>query len=194
MLLAFAELDQYWVGPPEGNGWLRTRLPIAFAFDKLPWVTRTELKYPIAHAMLSRVLASLTLDGTRMFPFQVQHYWTPHSCRAFLPSATMILEFPKPQRDFLGGWNPQASDRYARTARRAITVMQKAVVRAIHSRKTDPLSEQDLSEHFEQFLNEQRLPQASVVQCISSLRPQFSPREIPEPIEVSEDVVQSSSD
>ena len=152
-------------------------------------VTGTELKYPIAHAMLGRVLASLTLDGTRLFPFQVQHYWTPHSCRAFLPSATMILDFPKPQRDFLGGWNPQASDRYARTARRTITVMQKAVVRAIHSRRIDPLSEQDLSEHFEQFLNEQRLLQASVVQCISLLRSQFSHREVLESIELSEDVV-----
>ena len=156
-------------------------------------VTRTELKYPIAHAMLGRVLASLTLDGTRLFPFQVQHYWTPQSCRAFLPSATMILDFPKPQRDFLGGWNPQASDRYARTARRTITVMQKAVVRAIHSRRTDPLSEQDLSEHFEQFLNEQRLSQASVVQCISLLRSQFSPREVPESVELSEDVVPDSA-
>ena len=59
-----------------------------------------------------------------------------------------------------------------------------------HSRKVDPLSEQDLSEHFEQFLNEQRLSQDSILQCISSLRPQFSLREIPEPIELSEDVVQ----
>ena len=68
-------------------------------------------------------------------------------------------------------------------------MMQKAVVRAIHSRKVDPLSEQDLSAQFEQFLNEQSLSQASIVQCISSLRPQFSHREIPEPIELSEDVV-----
>ena len=69
-------------------------------------------------------------------------------------------------------------------------MMQKAVVRAIHSKKVDPLSEQDLAEHFVQFLNEQRLSQDSIVQCISSLRPQFSLREIPEPIELSEDVVQ----
>ena len=69
-------------------------------------------------------------------------------------------------------------------------MMQKAVVRAIHSMKVDPLSEQDLAEHFEQCLSEQRLPQDSIVQCISSLRPQFSLREIPEPIEVSEDVLQ----
>ena len=47
-----------------------------------------------------------------------------------------------------------------------------------------------MAEHFEQFLNEQRLSQDSIVQCISSLRPQFSHREIPEPMELSEDVVQ----
>ena len=69
-------------------------------------------------------------------------------------------------------------------------MMQKAVVRAIHSKKVDPLSEQDLAEHFEQFLNDQRLSQDSIVQCISSLRPQVSHREIPETIELSEDVVQ----
>ena len=153
-------------------------------------VTRTELRYSIAHAMLGRVLGTLTLDGIRLFPFQIQQYWTPHSSRALLPSATLILDFPKSQRDFLGGWNPQASDRYARTARRAITAMQKAVVRAIHSRKTDPLSEQDLAEHFEQYLSEQRPPQDSIAQCVSSLRPQFSIREIPEPVELSEDVEQ----
>ena len=153
-------------------------------------VTRTELRYSIAHSMLGRVLGTLTLDGIRLFPFQIQQYWTPHSSRAFLPSATLILDFPKSQRDFLGGWNPQASDRYARTARRAITVMQKAVVRAIHSRKTDPLSEQDLAEHFEQYLSEQCIPQDSIAQCVSSLRPLFSIREIPEPVELSEDVEQ----
>ena len=68
--------------------------------------------------------------------------------------------------------------------------MQKAVVRASHSRKTDPLSEQDLAEHFEQYLNEQSIPQDSIAQCVSSLRPQFSIREIPEPVELSEDVEQ----
>ena len=46
-----------------------------------------------------------------------------------------------------------------------------------------------MSEHFEQFLNEQRLSQASVVQCISLLRSQFLPREVPESVELSEDVV-----
>ena len=140
--------------------------------------------------MLGRVLGTLTLDGIRLFPFQIQQYWTPHSSRAFLPSATLFLNFPKSQRDFLGSWNPQASDRYARTARRAITVMQKAVARAIHSRKTDPLSEQDLAEHFEQYLSEQCIPQDSIAQCVSSLRPQFLIREIPEPVELSEDVEQ----
>ena len=69
-------------------------------------------------------------------------------------------------------------------------MMQKAVVRAIHSKKVDPLSEQDLAEHFEQFLNEQLLSQDSIVQCISSFRPQFSHCEIPDPIQLSEDVVQ----
>ena len=178
-----------WNFPKETAGYERDYLLLSPSMN-YHGVTRTELRYSIAHAMLGRVLGTLTLDGIRLFPFQIQQYWTPHSSRAFLPSATLILNFPKSQRDFLGGWNPQASDRYARTARRAITVMQKAVVRAIHSRKTDPLSEKDLAEHVEQYLSEQCVPQDSIVQCVSSLRPQFSLREIPEPVELSEDVEQ----
>ena len=43
---------------------------------------------------------------------------------------------------------------------------------------------------FEQYLSEQCIPQDSIAQCVSSLRPQFSIREIPEPVELSEDVEQ----
>ena len=73
----------------------------------------------------------------------------------FLPSATLLLDFPENQRDFLGGLNAQASDKYARTSRRIITNMQRAVIRAIFSLSPDPLAEQDLAEHFEEFLTSQ---------------------------------------
>ena len=182
-------LDQYWVGTPEGIGWVRTRLLTALALDELPWSHENRIEVSNCSCDVGSCSWYSYFRWHPFVPFQVQQYWTPQSSRAFLPSATLILNFPKPQRDFLGGWNPQASDRYARTARRMITVMQKAVVRAIHSKKVDPLSEQDLAEHFEQFLSEQHLSKDSIAQCNSSLRPQFSHREIPEHVELSEDVV-----
>ena len=73
------------------------------------------------------------IGGSRIFCHPVTQYCTPHSSRSFLPSATLLLDFPKNQRDCSGGWNAQASDRYARTSRRIITNMQRAVTRAIHS-------------------------------------------------------------
>ena len=82
-------------------------------------VVRSELRCAIAYAMQNRVLSSFSLDGSRIFIYPVTHYWTPHSSRSYLPSATLLLDFPKVQRDFLGGWNAQASDRYARTACRS---------------------------------------------------------------------------
>ena len=88
-------------------------------------VVRSELRYATVYAMQNRVLSSLSLDGSRIFIYPVTHYWTPHSSPSYLPSAALLLDFPKVQRDFLGGWNAQASDRYARTASRSITNMQK---------------------------------------------------------------------
>ena len=131
--------------------------------------------------MQNRVLSSLCLDGSRLFPFPLTQYWTPHSSRAYLPSATLVLEFPKSQRYFVGGWNAQASDRYARTARRTITTLQRAVVGALHSGKSDPLAEQDLAEHFEEYLVAQRITPASVVQCVTLLRKPFSRRYVLDP-------------
>ena len=40
-----------------------------------------------------------------------------------MPSATSLLGFPKEDRDFLGGWPAQASDR-----RRKVINMQRAAV------------------------------------------------------------------
>ena len=111
-------------------------------------VVHSELRYAIAYAMQNRVLSSISIDGSRVFSFPVTHYWTPHSSRSYLPSATLLLDFPKLQRDCSGGWNAQASDRYVRTACRCIINMQRAFIRAVHSAKPDSLAEQDLAEHF----------------------------------------------
>ena len=83
---------------------------------------------------------------------QSRLYWTPDSGRAYLPTATQILEFTKEERDFLGGWLAQASDRYARTARRKIVNMQRAVAREIPTRCPGRLAEEETSLTFHDFL------------------------------------------
>ena len=101
--------------------------------------------------MQNRVLSSLQLGGSLKFCHPVTQYWTPHSRRSSLPSATLLLDFLENQRDCSGVWNAQASDKYARTSLRIITKLLRAVIRAIHSSSPDPLAEQDLAEDFEEF-------------------------------------------
>ena len=141
-------------------------------------VVHSELRYAIAYAMQNRVLSAISIEGSRVFSFPVTHFWSPHSSRSFLPSATLSLDFPKLQRDYLGGWNAQASDRYARTACRSIINMQRAVIRALHSANPDPLAEQDLAEHFEEFLQLHRFQPDSIAQCLSNLRSPIRPRDL----------------
>ena len=56
--------------------------------------------------------------------------------------------------------------------------MQRSVIRALHSANPDPLSEQDLAEHFEEFLRSHRVPPESITQCISNLRSPLRPRDL----------------
>ena len=63
-------------------------------------IVRSELRYAIASAMQNRVLSSLSIVGSHVFTFPVTQYWTPHFSRTFLPSATLLLDFPKHQRVF----------------------------------------------------------------------------------------------
>ena len=58
----------------------------------------------------------LARNGVPVFRSSSTRFWTPHSGRTLLPSATAALGFSKSERDFLGGWCAQASDRYARIA------------------------------------------------------------------------------
>ena len=115
-------------------------------------VVRSELRYAMAYAMQNRVLSSLYLDGSRIFS-AIQSHSTGHLTRAghtCLPPLSFLIS-QNSKGFFLRGWNAQASDRYARTARRSVINMQRAVIRALYSPGSDPLPEQDLAEHFEEF-------------------------------------------
>ena len=73
-----------------------------------------ELLYSAGFALLNRLLCSLRFLSAPLLVPQVVHFWTPHSGRSFMPSCTAVLGFENTQRDFLGGWSAQESDRCAR--------------------------------------------------------------------------------
>ena len=117
---------------------------------------RIELKYEQGYAIQSKVLQELEVSGEKLFSHQITNFWTPHSCRAYVPSATQVLNFSKEDRDFLGGWMAQASDRHARTARRKIVNMQRTVVRHIETRSEDRFGEEETSAILGRVLDRQR--------------------------------------
>ena len=89
---------------------------------------RRELSYDTASAMQNRVLRMVKSSDEFLFCPSATRFWTPHSNRTFMPSATETLGFEKSFRDFLGGSPAQASERYARIAARRIRNMQRTVV------------------------------------------------------------------
>ena len=103
-----------------------------------------ELKYEIGYAVQNRIMALLSYKNIPLFPVPVTSFWTPHSGRSFLPSCCAALEFSKDDRDYLGGWSPQGSDRYARVSAMKITNLQRAVVRSIRQGpQNDALGERE---------------------------------------------------
>ena len=101
-------------------------------------ITR-EMRYETGYGLQNRVLLHLRDGESQLHILGTTQLWTPHSGRAFLPSAT-ASGFEKSDRDFLGGWAAQGSDWNARVSRTRVAIIQKAVIRAIHERASgDPL-------------------------------------------------------
>ena len=71
------------------------------------------------------------------------HYHTPHSGWNFMPSATSVLNFTRSERDMLGGWAADGSERYSRAAKHKIEFMQRAVSMTFKSAEHDPSAEAD---------------------------------------------------
>ena len=112
---------------------------------------RRELRYDTAAAIQRRVISSLEISGDKPLCLLAK-FWTPHSGRAFMPSATAALGVDKTERDYLGGWSAQGSDRYARVAKRRISNMQKLVVKALQQEGQDKLAEEETIEALEEFM------------------------------------------
>ena len=70
-----------------------------------------ELKYSTAFAVQTHIISTACHRGLRVFENSTGHYCTPHSGRNFMPSAASVLGFSKAERDILGGWSAEGSQR-----------------------------------------------------------------------------------
>ena len=139
-----------------------------------------ELRYDTAYALQRRVMDVLASDGQKLFTHGVGHFWSPHSGRNFLPSAAGAINVDKSDRDMLGGWAAQESDRYNRVARLRIRAVQERVAETFADRANhDPLFESDAIEEFRMFLQGQGTSaevQAEYIQKVSRRSFAFLPR------------------
>ena len=131
---------------------------------------RMELKYEIGYAVLNRVMSLLKSNQKNNFPVPVTSFWTPHSGRSFLPSCCAALDFSKEERDYLGSWSTQRSDRYARIARLRISNLQRAVARSTRQGpQGDSLGERE--SHLMQQKNVALVTLCAISSAISSWDP-----------------------
>ena len=121
-----------------------------------------ELKYPTAFAVQTHILSTACYRGLRVFEGSTGHYYTPHSGRNFMPSAAAVLGFSKSERDILGGWSAEGSQRYTRTAKYKIEQMQTAVASTFRNSEPDQLAEADDIDSLGDFLRTWEVPEDSV--------------------------------
>ena len=77
-----------------------------------------------------------------------------------MPTAAAVLNFTKAERDVLGGWSAEGSERYTRAARHRIATMQLHVARTFQQYEdTDPLAEADAIDALDEFLKLQGVPE-----------------------------------
>ena len=130
---------------------------------------RRELRYDTAHALQIKVLQSLKVRSEPLLSPRTAQYWTPHSGRNFLVSAASAVGVSKPDRDMLGGWAAQQSDRYIRVSRSRIAHVQKQVVTALtNHEEPDPLCEEETLQDLSIFL-ETRVSEDEKKKCLDLL-------------------------
>ena len=128
-----------------------------------------ELKYATAFAVQTHIISTATYRGLRIFENSTGHYYTPHSGRNFMPSAASVLGFTKSERDVLGGWAADGSQRYTRTAKYKISQMQMAVASTFKSSDPDQLAEWDDLDCLADFLRTWDVPETSIRKSLQIL-------------------------
>ena len=121
-----------------------------------------ELRYPTAFAVQTHIISTACYRGLRVFEGSTGHYYTPHSGRNFMPSAAAVLGFSKAERDILGGWSAEGSQRYTRTAKYKIAQMQTAVASTFRSSEPDQLAEADDIDSLGDFMRTWDVPEESI--------------------------------
>ena len=122
-----------------------------------------ELTYHTAFAVQSQIVSLASYRGLRIFRTPTSHYYTPHSGRNFMPTATAVLGLSKSDRDMLGGWAAEGSERYSQAAKFKIGMMQKAVSSTFGSADHDPLAEADDLDSLGVFLNSSEVSEEEVL-------------------------------
>ena len=69
-----------------------------------------------------------------------------------MPTASAVLNFSRSDREMLGGWSAEGSERYSRAGKFKITSMQQAVSSTFKNPDHDPLAEADGIDLLGQFL------------------------------------------
>ena len=128
-----------------------------------------ELKYATAFAVQTHIISTATYRGLRIFGNSTGHYYTPHSGRNFMPSAASVLGFTKSERDVLGGWAADGSQRYTRTAKYKIAQMQVAVASTFKNSDPDQLAESDDLDCLADFLRTWDVPEESIRKSLQIL-------------------------
>ena len=128
-----------------------------------------ELKYSTAFAVQTHIISTATYRGLRIFGISTGHYYTPHSGRNFMPSAAAVLGFNKSERDVLGGWAADGSQRYTRTAKYKIAQMQIAVASTFKNSDPDQLAESDDLDCLADFLKSWEVPESSIRKSLQIL-------------------------
>ncbi len=102
-----------------------------------------ELGYPEYSARMRSIIASLRDDADEELGIDAAMYWTPHSFRAFLPSALNAMGAGEGWLTWLTGWKVSGAQLYARTGLGKTLLMQTLVAKIAreHVGGQDPIGD-----------------------------------------------------
>ena len=159
------------------DGWHLLQLQPHFGRDYLlpapsgnfTGVQLRELGYDTAFGVQSGIL-SYFFRGNRLFNFAFPHFWSPHSGRNFLPTASSALGISTQEKNLLGGWSARGSEQYNRLAKYRIAQTQREVVNRIWDKDAqDPLSETDSLRELAEFFRAQLIDETEMTRSIRLL-------------------------
>ncbi len=130
-----------------------------------------ELTYSEFTGRMRGLIARLEDDhGEKLGP-HVAMFWTPHSFRAFLPSAAAAINIESSELSWLAGWCAKSVETYVHTSVVKTSAIQRRVADVARGRlgREDPLGETDLLKELAKFLAERGLGAESVDMAVAAL-------------------------